>query len=295
MKKFETLSIVLLVIGLLIFFSAPILFLWNTNPLNFSKSINTSVFDNYGSFISGVVGTIFSLASVILFYITLKEQRKDILINQKNSELQIEALALQIKEFEHQRTELEETRKVFEEQSKTQTYQRFENTFFQLIHLHSDIVSAMEFSDNQGKPVKGRMCFREMFQDLTNPLKGEDEYNTRLSKPKKVHNIIEIYEKFYIGYTSRLSIYFSSVERLLQYIVNSGIEANDKKTYIDIVVTNIAKYEIILIYYHGLSKFSSTSFVLLLEQSAIFRSLKEDLITYRPLQATTYRPSAFVF
>lgn len=70
------------------------------------------------------------LAGVILLYVALDEQRKDIKINQN-------ALIKQIEEFELQRVELSETREIFKEQSITLKIQRFENTFFQLINLYS--------------------------------------------------------------------------------------------------------------------------------------------------------------
>lgn len=45
---------------------------------------------------------------------------------------------MQKQELEYQRQELIETRKVFENQSKTQNKQRFENTFFELVRVHNE-------------------------------------------------------------------------------------------------------------------------------------------------------------
>jgi uncharacterized membrane protein len=83
----------------------------------FSNSLNEEKVGQFGDFIGGVVGSLFSLAGVILFYVALKEQRRDININQENLRLQTEALNQQVDEFKEQKIELEETRKIYEEQT----------------------------------------------------------------------------------------------------------------------------------------------------------------------------------
>ncbi|PTB88561.1 hypothetical protein C9994_17705, partial [Marivirga lumbricoides] len=79
-------------------------------------------FDNdakFGDIIGGLIGSIWSLAGIFLFYLALTEQRKDIKINQDTLKSQIKSLDLQIEEYKLQRIELEETRKVLREQSET--------------------------------------------------------------------------------------------------------------------------------------------------------------------------------
>lgn len=83
----------------------------------FSKTLNEEKIGQFGDFIGGTIGSLFSLAGVILFYVALKEQRKDININQENLKLQNITLNQQVEEFKAQKTELIETRKVYEEQT----------------------------------------------------------------------------------------------------------------------------------------------------------------------------------
>lgn len=126
-------GISLLIIGL--FF-----FLYKSS-FNIKNEVDTSKLSEFGDYFGGVIGAIWSLAGVILLYVALDEQRKDIKINQN-------ALIKQIEEFELQRVELSETREIFKEQSITLKIQRFENTFFQLINLYNEIISNLQITYN---------------------------------------------------------------------------------------------------------------------------------------------------
>lgn len=76
-----------------------------------SSQINSEKFGQLGDYVGGIVGSLWSLAGVVLFYVALTEQREDIKLNRETLETQVKALHLQIKEFELQTVELEETRK----------------------------------------------------------------------------------------------------------------------------------------------------------------------------------------
>jgi hypothetical protein len=83
-----------------------------------------------GDFVGGVVGSLWSLAGVLLFYIALTYQTKEI----KNQEAQI---TLQREELKNQIIELKETRDVF-------LLQNFENTFFNLLKNQRELVNNIE-------------------------------------------------------------------------------------------------------------------------------------------------------
>jgi hypothetical protein len=78
-RKFAYLSILL---GLVTFIGAAALYLARTTPLSAGSSIDTTVFESYGSFLGGVVGPFFALAGVLLLITTISEQ-KDALIKQQ--------------------------------------------------------------------------------------------------------------------------------------------------------------------------------------------------------------------
>lgn len=116
----ESLSNKLIIGGVIVVIIAVIIFIgvhtfWLKNFLDLRNSLA-----QLGDFVGGVVGGLWALAGVILFYVALNEQRKAFLDQQKATnasveamKIQVKALELQTKEFELQTQELIETRKVF--------------------------------------------------------------------------------------------------------------------------------------------------------------------------------------
>ena len=129
--KIFNFSMVLLVLAIPLL----ILFFWQESFYT-DRTIAHEKFGTFGDFFGGVMGSIWALCGVILFYLALKEQRADFANNREALVKQIEALEVQTEEFKLQREELKESRKIFTEQAKTLKLQRFESTFFALIDLH---------------------------------------------------------------------------------------------------------------------------------------------------------------
>ena len=108
-KKLSWLGLILIVLGASVF----IIF----RSWEFSLTLNEEKVGQFGDFIGGVVGTILAFVGVILYYIALTEQRKDIAINRQTLETQVKALNQQIEEFKAQTKEMQDTRTVYEEQT----------------------------------------------------------------------------------------------------------------------------------------------------------------------------------
>lgn len=75
-------------------------------------------------------------------------------------------IILQKKELKLQREELKETREEFIKQNKTLNRQRFENTFFQLIKLHGDIVDKLKIKSFDGNDYEKREFFVGAIKDF---------------------------------------------------------------------------------------------------------------------------------
>lgn len=73
---------------------------------------------------------------------------------------------LQKRELSLQREELTETRKEFIQQNETLKKQRFENTFFQLLRLHNDIVDKLKIRAADGETYTDREFFKGAIIDL---------------------------------------------------------------------------------------------------------------------------------
>lgn len=63
--------------GLVFIFLALTLFLLKTTEIDFSKNIAPEIFSHYGALVGGVVGTIFSLAGVLLLIQNLNDQERN--------------------------------------------------------------------------------------------------------------------------------------------------------------------------------------------------------------------------
>lgn|GEM_PF-6166311 len=117
-----------------------------------------------GDFIGGIVGTIFSFAGVILFFLALRLQSKE--------------LSLQLKE-------LKDTREVF-------SIQQFENTFFNLLKNQNEIRLSTELKERnynsrleeyQYNYFKGYSAFERIKEFMFNK---RDNMNSNFTKAEKV-------------------------------------------------------------------------------------------------------------
>ncbi|MBN1970270.1 MAG: putative phage abortive infection protein [Candidatus Delongbacteria bacterium] len=75
-------------------------------------------------------------------------------------------ILLQKRELKLQREELEETRGEFIKQNDTLKKQRFENTFFQLLSLHNEIVDKLKIKPIDGETYEKREFFIGAIKDL---------------------------------------------------------------------------------------------------------------------------------
>ncbi len=114
-----------------------------------------------GDYIGGVTGSLWALAGVLLIYVAFLAQRKQILLQQ----VELSATRLEV---HGQRMEMKR-------QNAHLKRQRFENTFFQLLQLHNEIVKGIDtevstmFLRGQEAtryPVQGRDCFLRFYGSL---------------------------------------------------------------------------------------------------------------------------------
>jgi len=171
-KTLDILSKLLILIGLGILLYA---------SYNYYHGENFERYSKFGDSIGGLIGTLWSLAGILLFYLALTEQRRDIKINQETLKSQIKSLDLQIEEYKLQRLELEETRKVLKDQSDIFKIQQFESTFFNMLRLLQEIINELKITvDNQSGT--GRDFFKVAFDNLK---KFVHQHNTPIHDPKK--------------------------------------------------------------------------------------------------------------
>lgn len=195
----------------------------------------------FGDFIGGVVGSLFSLVGVVLFYVALKDQRTDFKTNQSALQLQITAANQQIEEFKAQREELESTRKIYEQQTKTMKNQQFDSNFYSLLNVFVNI------KKNLNESLGGLEFFQKKFQQLSEKL----EYLEEDTLVKFREKIIDEYENLYLGDRANMSLYFKTVYRLLVTIDDCDhLTDQEKIFYSKVLRSQITNDELLMLYYN---------------------------------------------
>jgi hypothetical protein len=96
-----------------------------------------------GDYIGGVIGSIWSLAAVFLYYSAIILQKKQIEQQQIEIKLQTEALTQQNTSIQLQIEEQKQANKIYTEQQYVLELQQFENTFFSLLKTQQDILESI--------------------------------------------------------------------------------------------------------------------------------------------------------
>jgi len=281
-------STILIWIGITLLFVGIFFFLYPAK-FNINNDVDTSKFSEFGDYFGGVIGAIWSLAGVILFYVALEEQRKDIKINQN-------ALVKQIEEFELQRSELEETRGVIREQSETFKIQRFENTFFQLIHLYNEIIGNLQSSSYSEKFEKRDVINNysiQLSQSFDSYLKtykyddfgGYTEDSQKEIIPNKLEDVenlvFKTYDNFHFNISKQhLSNYFRTTYHVFKFIHKSSlINDEEKQFYANIMRAQLSSDELFLIFYNSLNNgLGFPNFLLLIKKFDILQNFDFGLI-----------------
>jgi len=251
----EKTPLILVCVGAAIFLILPVLFLWKEPIFDLNVPINKEFFGQFGDFVTGVVGSLWALSGVILFYIALREQRIDFNTNRIALEKQIEALNIQSEEFKLQSRELEESRKIFNTQSKTLKKQQFESTFFSLIGVYIDITKNLDTDGDYFESCIHRI-FRTQF-----PSTGT---------PQEIHKeSIKRYIRLYFEDKGKLSHYFRALYRVIHFIENSNFSDKEKTFYSKIVRAQLKEYQVLMLYYNANTDFGKNFQNLILKHNLL--------------------------
>lgn len=189
-----------------------------------------------GDYVGGSVASLWSLAGLFLIYIAFLGQKLQLLAQQ-------EELVLN-------REELKATRAEFEQQNDTLRKQRFENTFFQLLKFHHDIVEAIDLrSVGGGQHSVGRSAFEKMYRDLRDI---HNNHPTRLSF-RRPEFIRLVYRDFFKKYQPFVGHYFRSLYNIVKFVHLTELLEADKKIYTNLIRAQLSSYELLLLFYNCLS------------------------------------------
>ena len=269
--KNKTLNIIIIPSIIALIFAIS-LFLWKRSFFDFDSTVDAGMLGTLGDFVGGVIGSIWALVGVILFYLALKEQRKDIATNQEALAKQIEALKVQTNEFKLQKDELIESRKVFIEQSKTLKKQQFESTFFSMLKMYSDNIRILNSRYSNGEDY-----FIEFIKKLSSKVKISN-------KPLVNHKeTLETYNELFFNCKDDISHYFRIVYRLVKFIDNSTMTDDDKKMYFKILRSQFSEKELLVLYYNSYTVFGTKFYPLILKYNLLKHLPNDSKIEFKEL------------
>ena len=212
------------------------------------------------------------------------------------------AIILQWQELRLQRQELRDTRTEIRGQKETLQKQNFESSFFQLLNMHSEIVSSIVIletnmrrslaqGDIEYTEYSGRRCFGYLLRNLKSSLEKAIDEN----RPKtEVFN--DTYEEeFFSIYQTYIGHYFRHLYNVVKFVHEHEFfdqkEFKEKKRYTNFIRAQLSSNELGVLFYNCLSD-RGAQFKDLVEKYALFEDLPSKVLIdeeHRKL----YAPSAY--
>ena len=262
--------------------------MWGLSWWGISKFINEPT--NQGTFgdMFGAVNALFSGLAFAGLIATLLYQKEE--------------LKLQQEELQQTREELKGQREEFEEQNKTLKRQRFENTFFNMLSLQQEITNNLFFqyekeidcNTTQSYICRGREVFEEIYTHATVEYKGYI-----FPKNSGIKSILRgggynAYTE--ISETNRFDHYFRHLYRIFKYVDTTDlINDNERYEYACIVRSQLSDYELIMLFFNGLSDNGKEKFKPLIEKYAILKNMRPDLLPSKGDEMTFYQNGAYKY
>jgi uncharacterized membrane protein len=217
----------------------------------------------FGDFIGGVLNPAFSLLALLALLATFN---------------------LQIQEFRLSTKELQNSAEALSAQHVAMQRQIFENTFFQLLNLHNQLLDNIDLIGRGGETFKGRDCFK-IFANRA---------NTSIVALKGAKNDLDVfrvaYKEFQKAHEREVGHYFRTLYNLLKFIDSAN--GVDSRFYTNIVRAQLSSDEVTLLMYNCMSETGHKKFKPLVERYSLLKGLTEVFIS-TGLVEKVYSPKAF--
>ncbi|MBO6184156.1 MAG: putative phage abortive infection protein [Chryseobacterium sp.] len=203
---------------------------------------------------------------------------------------------LQSHELKLQRKELRDTRREFEIQNATLSKQQFENTFFQMISLFTNIVENSKYITPHFN-VQGRDVFDKLLQkyngiaddhikNLNNAIGAVAIHNNPSKKKSRINidknDAVKFYDMLYFHHKNILAHYFRTLYHIVKLI--NTTQDIDKKFYISIIRSQLSSSEQILLFYNCLHTNGNLFFKPLVEEHVLLKNIDINMVINRKLK-----------
>lgn len=221
------------------------------------NSVLKQIKNNFGDFLTGTVGVLFTLTTTLFLFITFREQRKQ-----------------------------------FDLSNQDQDQSRFETTYFNLLSMLDDVRNNV----NQDISLKLLSSESKSIYDYYNLLeKYYNEYPTKSNKPEfnnimselknsSINSFVEMaegsiqdfFDSFIKENKCNIGYYFRYIYNTIKFVIDERGQYNDVSRYLNILQAQLSNEELALIFYDALSSYGR-------DKNGIKR-FKEILNTYQVLE-----------
>lgn len=278
---FELIAIIFIIIGIV-----AIILVFLTSSFNEFFDSTKHDITHYAELIGGFVGSLWALAGVLLFYASLASQKSEL-------EDQKYLLVKQIDEVVKQTQE-------FSKQSDIQAKQQYENTYFQLLRFHNEIITSIVLEitgvdfisgTNTIRQIYGRKSFVEYYDIYKRFFNTQLEIlmTEELTIPIIQRIVDNSYKQFFDEYQADLGHYFRNLFNILYFIDNLK-DKEKSKFYLELLHAQLSNYELVLLYFHCASS-NNSEFKILLEKYELLATIPDDEII--SMSKRLYNPKAF--
>lgn len=196
-----------------------------TSPIDKMTIANAGVFGD--SF--GVLTSLFSAMAFAGVAFTLAMQRDQMLIQRQE-------LTLQKQESADSRNEVQK--------------QGFENTFFQMLKMHNQLISEITSHQNGAQGIITKDG-RTVIKDMQGKLNAYFAQNIKHDQDD-LDNILIAFERFYTERGYQLAHYFRFLYNIFRFISDAKID--NKELYVRLARAQISNQELFILYYNSLTK-----------------------------------------
>ena len=189
-----------------------------------------------------------------------------------------------------QQTELKQSRKEFQGQKEALENQEFDNKFFQMVNLLTQIKNNLEFGINRGQKVFN-LLKNEIIKDCASDIIIDKLNRTPMDSIDKFQNQFKVFNN---RYDENFKYYFLNLYQILNYIDKNSSSKYTLKEYSNIIRAQLSKNELILLFYNGIGMLNigGDNYKKIIEKYALFEHLTyADLTNYVTVNGKNYSPN----
>lgn len=223
-------------------------------------SKDSGTWGTFGDFIGGTLNPIFAFLSFIALLYTIKLQSNELKASREELELT--------------RDELARSADTQKEQSESIKLQNFENTFFNMLKLHTEIIDKMIIREKSKQSIYEKFAIDTVILEIekNRDFIGKEvisilfvAFEEYIIKKDSSIDIRKAYTQFYKEFNDLLGHYFRNIYQILKYIESQKDEKLiNKKFYSNILRAQLSNSELALLLINGLSRYGSQKLLPLL-------------------------------